>query len=90
MLAIEREIAYDIMGEQIERTEQQILNEEVPLIESSDVTAFGVAVPEVLVTEEDASGEQQPDQSVRRMNEDDDCDMLLATAGKNHSLVEFM
>ena len=56
MLQIEQAIAYDIMGEQIERTEEEILNEEEALIEKSDLTAMGVAVPEVLVTE----GDEQP------------------------------
>lgn len=53
MLQIEQAIAFDIMGEQIERTEEEILNEEEDLIEKSDLTAMGVAVPEVLVTEGD-------------------------------------
>ena len=62
MLALERNIAYDIMGEDIERSEQEILNEEADLIEKSDITALGVAVPEVLVTEGDEGyGLMQPD-----------------------------
>lgn len=54
MLELEREIAYDIVGENIERTEQEILADDEQMIEKSDITAVGVAVPEVLVTEEDA------------------------------------
>ena len=47
------EIAYDVMGQ--ERTEQEILNQDQnePMIEKSDITAMGVAVPERLGTEED-------------------------------------
>ena len=53
MLQLEREIAYDIMEERIERSEHEILNEKDQLLEKSDITAVGVAVPDVLVTEGD-------------------------------------
>ena len=47
------DIAYDIAGQ--ERSEQEILNQDQnePMIEKSDITAVGVAVPERLGTEED-------------------------------------
>ena len=88
MLQIEQAIAFDIMGEQIERTEEEILNDEEALIEKSDLTAMGVAVPDVLVTE----GDDQPNSAIpvhtdARMREED---FLLETAGKSGSLVEFM
>ena len=47
------DIAYDIAGQ--ERSEEEILNQDQnePMIEKSDITAVGVAVPERLGTEED-------------------------------------
>lgn len=53
MLQLEMEIAYDVMGQ--ERSEQEILDQDQnePMIEKSDITAVGVAVPERLGTEED-------------------------------------
>ena len=47
------DIAYDIAGQ--ERSEQEILNQDQNelMIEKSDITAMGVAVPEILGTEED-------------------------------------
>ena len=53
MLALEREIAYDVMRDI--RAQCDILKQEFDedLIEKSDITAMGVAVPEMLVTEED-------------------------------------
>ena len=53
MLQLERDIAYDIMAENVERSEQEILNDDEQMIEKSDITAVGVVVPEMLVTEED-------------------------------------
>ena len=53
MLRLEREIAYDIMDENVERSEHEILNQKEQMIQKSDITAMGVAVPEMLVTEGD-------------------------------------
>ena len=55
MVALERDIAYDILGENLERSEKEIMDEacDEPLIEKSDITAMGAVVPDVLVTEED-------------------------------------
>ena len=85
MLRIERDIAYDIMGEHIERTEEDILAEEEneALIEKSDITALGVIVPEVLVTEGDEYVQLATDT-------EDHSDIMMETAGKSGSLVEFM
>ena len=85
MLRIERDIAYDIMGEHIEQTEEDILAEEEneALIEKSDITALGVIVPEVLVTEGDEYVQQAT-------GSEDHSDIMMETAGKSGSLVEFM
>ena len=54
MLALEREIAYDIAGENPGgRSEEEILMQEAEddYIEKSGLTAMGVAVPEMLSRE---------------------------------------
>ena len=101
MLKLERDIAYGIMEENIERSEQEILKEgdEEQMIEKSDLTALGVAVPEVLVTEEDDIAESMPvfgrrtTQETRNEvgdgNENGEDDGMAQTY-KSHSLVEFM
>ena len=54
MLNLEREIAYDIAGENVDSMQDEdILHQETPLIETSAVTAIGVSVPEMLRTEKD-------------------------------------
>ena len=65
MLNLEREIAYDIAGENVDSNhdEDNILQQETPFIETSAVTAVGVAMPEMLRTEKDYSGHRlQADQ----------------------------
>ena len=82
MLKIERDIAYDIMGEQIERTQEQILAEadQETLIEKSDITAIGVAVPEVLQTEGDEPVQEfgHGDEQLKKSNKICICDISIA------------
>ena len=55
MLNLEREIAYDIAGENVDsmQDDEDLLHQETPMIETSAVTAIGVTVPEMLRTEKD-------------------------------------
>lgn len=83
MLNLEREIAYDIAGENVDSNhDEDILQQETPLIETSAVTAVGVAMPEMLRTEKDYRGHRlQPDQGQPNddMADDDVDDFLAAT-----------
>jgi len=78
MLRIEQAIAHDIGGKYVAGTGQL----EAPLHEKLNLTTM--AVPEALMREENSAS------NLHRADEDDDADMLAATAGRNHSLVEFM
>ena len=66
MLALERDIAYDIAGDNPGgRSEEEILKQEAEedLIEKSGLTAMGVAVPEML--------SREPAQAVPTEEDDD-------------------
>ena len=84
MLRIERDIEYDMLEENIERSQQDILNQdnEEQLIEKSDLTAMGVTVPEMLVTEEDQQQQDLDDNLANRA--------AMIKTHKTNSLYEFM
>ena len=90
MLRLEQEIAYDIAGDTVERTQEEILNQKEHMIEKSDLTEIGVAVPEMLVTEEDEGGTiMHPDQSRVNQGQSDEEDRFDMTH-KTDELDEFM
>ena len=93
------------MDENVERSQQEILNDNEPIIERSDLTAMGVAVPEMLITEEDEALDDAPlsqhkknnvpqfySKAANRIGQEngDDEDALGHTYAKSGSLVEFM
>ena len=51
MLEFEREIALEIFDEGNERSQEDIFKQEEHVVEKSDTTALGVALPEMLVRE---------------------------------------
>ena len=78
------------MVENVDQTEEEILNQKEQMIEKSALTEIGVAVPEMLVTEEDEGATiMYADKDTDEKIENEDEDGLGATYRQN-SLAEFM
>ena len=93
MLALEREIAYDMVGDRV-RTEAEILREgaDEAAIEKSDLTAMGVAVPDELGMEFGEGGLMDADRATPMMSSAGRDNRIadFADTYKTGSLVEFM